>query len=309
MSTPTLNSLSSRFQKALVVGANGQLAQALIAAAPPDLEIVSLTRADLNIADEDAVFAAIEKLQPDLVFNGAAYNLVDKAETGGERDAIEVNTLGVANLARACRAGSTPSGGATLVHFSTDFVFDGAKKTPYLETDATHPLGIYAASKLAGEHIAIATSPKNFVIRVCRLFGPTRDDDAISSKKPAGNFPLLMLRLARERGKVRVVDDQIGTPTYTPDLARAVWQLIENADGGLFHLSNAGEVSFADYARTIFEMANVECHVEGISSEEYGADAQRPEYSTLDNSKAHAAGVTPLRNWKEALREFLATQI
>jgi dTDP-4-dehydrorhamnose reductase len=285
----------------LVVGANGQLAQALIAAAPQDLPIIPLTRAELDIANEDAVFAALEKHQPDLVFNAAAYNLVDQAEIDGARDAININTLGVSNLARACRAGST------LVHFSTDFVFDGTKKTPYSETDATHPLGIYAASKLAGENIALATSPKNFVIRVCRLFGPTKTDGADSSKKPSGNFPLLMLRLARERGHVRVVNDQIGTPTYTPDLARAVWQLIENADGGLFHLSNAGEVSFADYARTIFEIAHVECEVEGISSAEYGAAARRPEYSTLDNSKAHAAGVLPLRDWREALREFLET--
>ena len=309
MSTPNLQTASSRFQKVLVVGANGQLAQALIAAAPPNVKIVSLTRAELNIADEDAVFAAIENHAPDLVFNGAAYNLVDKAESGGERDAIETNTLGVSNLARACRTRSTPGAGATLVHFSTDFVFDGKKKTPYVETDATNPLGIYAASKLAGENIALACSPKNFAIRVCRLFGPTQSDGAGSSKKPSGNFPLLMLRLAREKGKVRVVNDQIGTPSYTPDLARAVWQLIENADGGLFHLSNAGEVSFADYARAIFEIAGVECEVEGISSEEYGAAAQRPSYSTLDNSKAHAAGVLPLRNWHDALREFLETQI
>ncbi len=299
--------MPSQFHKALVVGANGQLAQALIAAAPSNLEIVALTRADLDITDEDAVFAAMKEHAPDLVFNGAAYNLVDKAESDGERDAININVLGVANLARACRIGSTPEGGAKLVHFSTDFVFDGTKKKPYLETDAAHPLGIYATSKLSGEAIALACSPKNFVIRVCRLFGPTQTDGVGSSKKPSGNFPLLMLRLAREHGKVRVVSDQIGTPTYTPDLARAVWQLIENADGGLFHLSNAGEVSFADYASTIFEMANVACEVEGISSEEYGAAAQRPKYSTLDNSKAHAVGVTPLRDWKEALREFLKT--
>ena len=303
MSTP-----KSRFRKVLVVGANGQLAQSLVAAASPYLEIVSLTRADLNIADEDAVFSALEKIRPDLVFNGAAYNLVDKAETEGARDAIQINALGVANLARACRAiGSTPNTGAALVHFSTDYVFDGAKKSPYDESDATHPLGIYAASKLAGENIALASSPKNFAIRVCRLFGPTRDDGAGSSKKPSGNFPLLMLRLARECGKVRVVNDQIGTPTYTPDLARAVWQLVENSDGGLFHLSNAGEVAFADYARAIFEIANVECEVEGISSAEYGAAAPRPGYSTLDNSKAHAAGAIPLRHWRKALREFLET--
>ena len=176
-----------------------------------------------------------------------------------------------------------------------------------METDATNPLGIYAASKLAGENIAIAASPQNFAIRVCRLFGPSHADGAGSSKKPSGNFPLLMLRLAQTRDSVKVVSDQIGAPTYTPDLARAVWQLIQKSDGGLFHLSNAGEVSFADYARAIFEIAGVNCEVVSVTSSEYGAAARRPEYSTLSNAKAHNVGVEPLRNWKDALREFLET--
>ena len=299
MSTP----LASRFQKVLIVGANGQLAQAIAHATPENVECVLVTRADLDITDESAVSKIIETVQPDCIFNGAAYNLVDKAETEGARDAIEINTLGVANLARACRDASTP-----LVHFSTDFVFNGTKSTPYVETDATQPLGIYAASKLAGENIAISTSPQNFVIRVCRLFGPTHTDGAGSSKKPSGNFPLLMLRLAQMRDSVKVVNDQIGTPTYTPDLARAVWQLIEKSDGGLFHLSNDGEVSFADYARAIFEIAGANCEVISVTSAEYGAAARRPEYSTLSNAKAHNVGVEPLRDWKDALREFLENE-
>jgi dTDP-4-dehydrorhamnose reductase len=294
------NFSQSRFSKVLVVGANGQLAQSLMRTAPSSVNCVPWTRSELDIADETAVYRAIEKHQPHCVINGAAYNLVDKAENEGAADAIEINTLGVANLARACRDARIP-----LVHFSTDYVFDGQKQTPYVETDATGPLSIYASSKLAGENITLACSPQNFAIRVCRLFGPTHADGAGSLKKPSGNFPLLMLRLGRERGKVRVVNDQIGTPTYTPDLARGVWQLIENSTGGLFHLSNGGEVAFDEYARAIFEIGGVECEVEGITTQEYGAAAARPLYSTLSNGKAHQAGVVPLRHWKEALREFL----
>ncbi|RYG68640.1 NAD(P)-dependent oxidoreductase, partial [bacterium] len=199
-------------------------------------------------------------------------------------------------LAAACR-----EVGAPLVHFSTDFVLDGHSDKPYAEDDKTGPLGVYGASKLCGENVVLAASPRNFAIRVCRLFGPIGGP----TQKPAGNFPLLMLKLARERGKVRVVDDQVGSPSYTPDLARGVWELLQKAEGGLFHLSNEGEVSFADYAQEIFDVAGVECEIERISTAAYGAPAPRPLYSTLSNAKAHAAGMTPLRHYREALVEFL----
>lgn len=289
-----------RFRKALVAGAHGNLARALIAAAPADCEVVPLARAALDITDSLAVARVLDEIAPDLVINGAAYNLVDKAQSEPEA-ALRLNALGPALLAHECARR-----GAVLIHFSSDFVFDGAKQTPYTETDAARPLGVYGASKLAGENIVLAASPRHFAIRVCRLFGPV--ESGVITQKPAGNFPLLMLKLARERHSVRVVNDQIGSPSYTPDLARAVWQLLQNSEGGLFQLSNAGEISFADYARTIFEMAKVKCEVEGVSSEEYGATARRPRYSTLSNAKAHACGVTPLRPWHEALEEFLATQ-
>ncbi|MBW3635326.1 MAG: dTDP-4-dehydrorhamnose reductase [Armatimonadetes bacterium] len=280
----------------LITGARGQLARALALAAPPQIKIVPLEHTDLDICDADAVRAALETHRPDWVFNGAAYNLVDKAETEGARAALEINALGPAVLAAACR-----DAGARLVHFSTDFVFNGTKTSPYEEDDPTHPLGVYAASKLCGENVVLAASPHHLVIRVCRLFGPVE----AQTQKPGGNFPLLMLKLGRERGKVRVVDDQIGSPSYTPDLARGVWQLLKRAEGGVFHLSNDGEVSFADYAQEIFHIAGVECEVECVSSADYGAPAARPLYSTLSNSKAHSFGVTPLRHWREALREFL----
>lgn len=287
---------------ALIVGGQGALAAALAQSAPPDTRIQSVGRDALDITDAAAVRATLESARPAIVLNGAAYNAVDRAQTpAGAADALQINAQGVANLALICAELEIP-----LVHFSSDFVFDGRKTEPYLETDATNPLSVYGASKLCGENIALSASPRNLVIRVCRLFGPTLEDGSGSARKPGGNFPLLMLRLARERGKVRVIDDQIGSPSYTPDLARAVWQLLDNDARGLFQLCNAGEVSFADYAQTIFDIAGVKCPIERVSSAEYGAPAARPAYSTLSNQKAIAAGVVPLRPWREALEEFLA---
>ncbi|MBV9867579.1 MAG: dTDP-4-dehydrorhamnose reductase [Abitibacteriaceae bacterium] len=292
--------MNSKFGKVLITGASGQLAQALMHSAPAGTECVGLSRAELDIADEAGVQAAITSLQPDCVINGAAYNLVDKAEGAGMEAALRINALGVARLAKACRDADIP-----LVHFSTDFVFDGEKRTPYTEADATHPLSVYGASKLAGENIALAASPLHFAIRVCRLFGPIVGETTGSLQKPAGNFPLLMLRLGQERESLKIVSDQIGSPSYTPDLARGIWQLITRGEGGLYQLSNAGEVSFDEYARAVFKLAGINCRVESVTTQEYGAPAHRPLYSTLNNAKAHATGVTALRHWHDALTEFV----
>ena len=182
-----------QISRALIVGGQGALAGALKNAAPSAVECQSAARAQLDIRDANAVRFYIEKARPDVVLNGAAYNAVDRAQGEGAADAIAINATGVANLALACRDLEIP-----LVHFSSDFVFDGRKTTPYAETDATGPLSIYGASKLCGENIALATDARNLAIRVCRLFGPTREQGSGSARKPGGNFPLLMLRLARE---------------------------------------------------------------------------------------------------------------
>ena len=288
------------FSKVLLTGARGSLARALQNAVPHGVEVVSFSRGELDIADSEAVSTALQNVRPNLVINGAAYNLVDKAETDGMSDALRINALGVGVLARFCRENGVP-----LAHFSTDFVFDGKKTTPYTEDDKPNPLGVYAASKLAGENIALAGSERNFAIRVCRLFGPVEASKGALGSKPVGNFPLMMLNLAQTRPFVRVVNDQIGTPTYTPDLARAVWQLLQNADGGLFQLSNAGEVAFDEYARAVFEIAGAKCEVQSVSSDDYGAAARRPLYSTMSNKKAETFGVSPLRDWRAALVEFM----
>jgi dTDP-4-dehydrorhamnose reductase len=289
------------FSRVLITGARGSLARALQNSAPQNVEMIPLSRGELDIADAIAVEAMLSQKRPDLVINGAAYNLVDKAESDGMGDALRVNALGVATLARFCREAGVP-----LVHFSTDYVFDGEKKTPYEEADKTGPLGVYAASKLAGENIALAASSRNFAIRVCRLFGPVEASDGALGSKPVGNFPLMMLHLAQTRPVLRVVNDQLGTPTYTPDLARGVWQLLQNAEGGLFQLSNGGAVTFDEYARLVFKIAGVECEVQSVSSEEYGAPARRPLYTVMSNEKAQKLGVFPLRDWREALVEFMS---
>lgn len=290
-------------RKVLICGARGQLAGALRRTAPDHVEVVALGRAELDIGSEVSVRAALERHQPDIVLNGAAYNAVDRAQSPeGARAAMEINALGPAVLATLCRDTN-----ARLVHFSTDFVFDGCASSPYTEEDATHPLSIYGASKLGGEQAVLSASPQHLVVRVQRLFGPIENEASGSgtAAKPGGNFPLLMLRLAKERGRVRVVNDQIGTPSYSPDLALALWELVEKSEGGLFHLANAGEVTFADYAEAVFRLTGISCEVDPVSSEDYGAPAKRPLYSTLSSDKAYSMGVRPLRSWDAALAEYL----
>lgn len=288
------------FTKVLLTGANGQLANSIKSSAPESIEVIALTRQELDICDEPSVAKVLSRFRPDCVINGAAYNLVDKAETNGAADAFAINAIGVANLARHCKTRDIP-----LVHFSTDFVFDGQKKSPYTESDFTQPLSVYGASKLAGENIVLSSSDINYVIRVSRLFGPIDLKENSAGQKPTGNFPLTMLKLAKTHSQLRVVNDQIGSPSYTPDLAKVLWQLFPKSNGGLFHLTNSGEVAFDEFARTAFEIAKVDCEVIGISSEEYNAPAKRPPYSTLSNAKIQNLGIEPLRSWREALEEYL----
>lgn len=283
--------------RVLIVGSEGQLARALAASAPDWAVCAGRSRRALDITDAGAIAEALREIQPAWVINGAAYNHVDRAENEGLEDALRVNALGVGRLAQACREAEIP-----LLHFSTDLVFDGEKRTSYTEDDCARPLGIYGASKLAGEHLVLAAHPRNLVVRVERLFGAETNPAKVS-----GNFPALMLRLARERGQVRVVSDQIGTPTYLPDLAAAVWALMRLSSGGLYQITNAGEVSFAEYAREIFRLAGVDCLVEAVTSEEYGAAARRPLYSVMSSEKAHRVGIAPLRHWAEALAEYLTS--
>ncbi len=294
-----ISSLSPRYARVLIAGGDGQLSRALAAAAPSGVECVLLPRTELDITSTESIAGALRAHEPQIVFNGAAYNLVDKAQGEGLEANWRLNALGPSLLARACTEQSIP-----LAHFSTDFVFDGSKREPYVEEDAARPLSFYGSAKLGGENAVLSASRAHFAIRVERLFGPVFSSQP--GGKPAGNFPLLMLKLGREREVLRVVNDQVGSPSYTPDLARGVWQLVQNADGGLFQLSNEGEVAFDEYARTILKIGGVtNCRVEGVSSQEYGAPAARPAYSTMSNARAYSCGVAKMRPWPEALEAFV----
>lgn len=279
-----------------MTGRNGNLSRALRNCAPKGSEVLALSRAELDITDAANVARALDHGDPSVVFNTAAYNLVDRAEFDPS-SAFHANELGPTVLAHECA-----KRGIAMIHFSTELVFDGAKRTPYTEADTPRPLSVYGASKLAGENAVLAASPRNVVARLGRMFGPVEGEG-----RPVGNFPLLMIKLARAIGKVRVVNDQVGSPSYAPDMADAVWQLTANTDGGLFQLSNAGEVSVEAYARAVFEIMDIDCEVEAVPSAEYGAPAIRPAYSTMSNEKAYRLGVTPLRHWRSALEEFLGT--
>ncbi|MDX2225475.1 MAG: dTDP-4-dehydrorhamnose reductase [Verrucomicrobiae bacterium] len=293
----------SDLRKVLITGGAGKLARALIQTCPEGIGVEGMDRHRLNILDPEKVRTALFSARPNLVINCASFNAVDRAETDeGREAAIDSNSVGVQVLAGVCA-----EYGVRVLHFSSDYVFDGDKGFPYHEGDPPNPVNFYGRTKLEGERAVIRASSKNFVVRVCRLFTPLAPGEFQGEGPVTGNFPLLMLRLARKNGRVRVVNDQVGSPSYTPDVARGVWELVRHVSGGLYHISNEGECDFASWTRELFELAGVDCPIESVSSAEYGAAARRPLYTTFENQKAYDAGVTPLRHWREAMAEMLAS--
>jgi dTDP-4-dehydrorhamnose reductase len=275
-----------------VLGAAGQLGRDLCPRLPG--EVIPLTRAEVDLTCRDTL-DALRQLRPDVIVNCAAYNLVDRAETDSEA-AFAVNAWGVRELAKICR-----ELGCRLVQFSTDYVFglDEYRKEPYLETDAPGPVGVYGLSKLTGEYLARATCPHTFVIRTCGLYGLW----GVGGK--GGNFVETMLRLAGQGKPLRVVADQVCTPTFTEDLATATAALLTAPRSGLCHLTNSGSCSWYQFAGAIFEEAGIAVDLQPISSAQYGAAARRPAYSVLGTVHDHVALGIELRPWREALADYL----
>jgi dTDP-4-dehydrorhamnose reductase len=266
----------------LVTGAAGMLGQEVVAAAERlGHEVAGWDLPECDLTDERATLDAVRRLEPRAVVNCAAYTNVDKAEID-EATAERVNADAAGNLARACRAA-----GARLVHVSTDYVFDGTKRTPYVESDAPDPLGAYGRTKLHGE---AAAGEQAWIVRTAWLFGPT-----------GHNFVRTMLRLGAERDEVAVVDDQRGCPTYVGHLSTAIPAVLE-LPYGVYHLAAGGECTWADFAEAIFEDSGVECRVRRITTAEFGARAPRPAYSVLRSEK----GAPELPHWRDGLRECLA---
>lgn len=278
--------------KALVVGADGQLGRALRAAAPVGTTVVAHGSATLDITDERAVHAAVARERPDAILNAAAYTAVDRAE-GDEARAQAVNATAVGHLAAAAA-----ESGARLVHVSTDFVFDGAGGAPYAPDAATAPLSAYGRTKLAGERLA---GEGALIVRTAWVHAPG-----------GANFVATMLRLMRERPEVRVVADQIGTPTYAPALAEALWALLARGATGIHHYTDAGVASWYDFATAIQEEAvaagllPAAVPVVPIATADFPTPARRPAYSVLDKTATWAALGAPAPHWRANLRRAVA---
>lgn len=242
---------------------------------------------EIDITDLDSVLRTILPLKPKTVINCAAYTDVDGCESNKEK-AMMVNGEGVAHLAFACRELN-----ALLVHVSTDYVFDGKKGAPYIEDDPTTPLNLYGESKLAGEMNA-AFSPEYLIVRTQWLYG-------LNGK----NFVETMLKIASEKSEIAVVNDQIGSPTWTVDLAKAIIALIDNNRRGIYHVANSGFCSWNDFAKAIFEECGKDVKVNYMTTKELNRPALRPLYSTLSCEKLIKDTKFKPQNWREALKNYL----
>ncbi len=276
----------------LLIGANGQLGQELRQVFS-DHDLIPLTHADLEVTDRKQAEETLDRLAPELILNTAAYHRVDECEEFPAR-AYEVNALAVRHLAQWSRAHE-----AVLLHFSTDYVFDGRLRRPYTEADPPAPLSAYAVSKLAGEFFIRAIHERHFIIRTCGLYGIAGSSDK------GGNFIETMLRLASEGKEIRVVDDQVLTPTSAKELARKVRQLVETRAYGLYHTTNDGACSWYEFAAAIFELSGLKPRLEPTTSAAFGARANRPAYSVLDNANLRSLGLDDLRHWRDALADYL----
>lgn len=284
-------------RKVIVFGGGGQLGVELCREFEKRNWVVApFDRQSLDVTDSARVEEAIAKADAQVVINAAAYNQVDIAEKEPIA-AYQANALAVRNLAMACRQAD-----AKLVHYSTDYVFDGTKGSPYVETDQTHPLGAYAVSKLAGELYAQAYLADPLVIRTSGVFGPG------GMFTPRGNFVEIMLRMAKANHPIRVVQDHVASPTYAPAMASRTADMVERNIRGLFHLGGGEPVSWYAYAKLIFELAGLSPALQPTDEREYRTAARRPKFSALSNGKLEAAGIAPMPPFREAVRDYLAAR-
>jgi dTDP-4-dehydrorhamnose reductase len=279
--------------KVLLIGHRGQLGSDLKRVFG-DEELTLTTQDEMQVESGGQVQALVEQASPDLILNCAAFHRVDDCEDVFDR-ALAVNSLGVFNLARAAARVN-----ATLVHFSTDYVFDGPGRTPYVESDLPCPQCLYGVSKLSGEFLLQAHCEKHFVFRVSGLYGYA------GSREKGTNFVELMIGLARQGRPVRVVNDQVLTPTATMDVANAVRQVVQSQAYGLYHLTNAGQCSWFDFASTIFELAGLHPELTPVDSAAFPTRAKRPNYSVLENRRLVDSGYPDLPHWREALASYIA---
>lgn len=284
--------------KIAVIGANGQLGMDVVSVFSSNGdEVSSLTHSDIELSNIDSVSKRFQELRPQVIINTAAMHHVENCEREPEK-AFEVNGLGARNLALVARDID-----ATLMHVSTDYVFDGAKGNPYEETDAPSPLNVYGNTKLCGEYFVRSTVEKHFVLRTSAIYGhnPCRAKGGL-------NFIELMLKLAKERGKVRVVDSEIVTPTSTTELARQMVGLSHSDAYGLYHATAEGSCSWHEFATEIFTMTNTKVNLEVAGPNEFPAKVPRPKYSVLENRELKNHKINIFKPWQDGVREYLSSR-
>jgi dTDP-4-dehydrorhamnose reductase len=278
--------------RVLLIGYRGQLGSDLRKTFAGEA-LVLTAQEQMRVEDAAQVAAMVKQTRPEVILNCAAFHRVDDCEDSVGR-AFEVNVLGVRNLALAAAQSD-----AVLIHFSTDYVFDGTRRTPYTEMDLPCPGCVYGVSKLAGEFLLQSTWPKHFIFRVSGLYGYA------GSREKGSNFVELMIDLARQNKPIRVVNDQVLTPTSTVDVARAVRILTATDCYGLYHLTNAGQCSWYEFAQAIFESAKLQPDLIPVTSSAFAARAKRPNYSVLDNQRLRDRGFPELPHWREALGTYI----
>lgn len=276
--------------KVLITGANGQLGRELVLYLERDslFQIIPLTRQELDVTDYQKVQTTLQRFNPDIIIHTAAYTQVDQAEMDQDQ-AFAVNALGTRNIALGAE-----KVGSKLVYISTDYVFDGQKRIPYNEFDKRNPQNIYGKSKAAGEELVKMFSSQYFIVRTSWVYG-----------NYGSNFVKTMLNIAKEKEELKVVNDQVGSPTYTLDLSRFIIELMQTELFGIYHATNSGACTWYEFAQAIFEEMGISIRINPCNTEEFPRLASRPQYSVLDHMGIRLNGFTELRSWREALAEYL----
>jgi len=287
--------MTKQIKKILLIGTDGQLGTDLRKVIDKNYELLCPSIEELDIVQFSKTKEYIHQNHPDLIINTAAFHQVDECEKDPQTSFL-VNTSAVKNLADVCKELDI-----LLVHISTDYVFGLAKerRTPYTEQDLPAPVNIYGISKLAGEYCINYALKKYFIIRPAGLFG------VAGAKGKGGNFIETMLKLAKDRGEVKVKNDEFTSPTYTKELAESIAQLIKTNKYGVYHITSQGECSWYEFAQKIFELTDTKVNCQPVSSDEFPTIAKRPCYSVLDNKHLREIGLDKISHWKDALKKYL----
>jgi dTDP-4-dehydrorhamnose reductase len=281
-------------KKIAVIGSNGQLGSDLVwELASRGFEITGLTHDEIEVTNIDSVRKVLQSIKPAYILNTAAFHNVPKCEVDPLK-AFNVNALGALNIARV-----SDELDSVNVYFSTDYVFDGSKKAPYIEQDAPNPLNIYASTKLLGEYYTLNYGQKGYVVRISGIYG------AVPCRAKGGNFITTMIKFAKEKPEVKVVQDEVLSPTPTAEIAKKVIGIMQSNTFGLFHLTSEGQCSWYEFAEVIFQTLKLRTPLLPCSVKDFPSTIKRPFYSVLENKHAKDLGLAEMPHWKDSLMAFL----